>query len=74
MNTAENRNGAATKSTPSVPVVTVEAPETQKRTARPTGSRRSPLLSPRPMPTMRRITITPTASTRTTSTATTCCK
>ena len=31
MNTAENRNGAATKSTPSVPVVTVEAPESMKR-------------------------------------------
>ena len=48
MNTAENRNGAATKSTPSVPVVTVEAPETQKRHSKAYGESSVAAFEPSP--------------------------
>ena len=48
MNTAENRNGAATKRTPSVPVVTVEAPETPKRHSKAYGESSVAAFEPSP--------------------------
>ena len=48
MNTAENNNGAAPETTPSVPVITVEAPETQKRHSKAYGESSVAAFEPSP--------------------------